>query len=290
MKETKFFELLLTLYNQIYFDDYKELSTIDKNIVYYLADKKDQFVVVNNPNIVEVDIVSAFPTIVNCLFEQQSDFLIRLNNKTSKKDKNIFIATQLKTEYLRRLNIICKIIIFGFITENTKEFLLLELKKDGIVIQVDNKNYDQLILAVNQEEYFKNSLTQFIFKNKFKFHLNDYNLYLRSNRTTFTVRDNKLFIKGKYKYLPNKLYCFLNDFMNGVNVDLFELKKIYSTTFYNIIQHNYLKEYLNNYYVCKNQKVLNSENKYVTYSIHTHIDPMIYLRNFVFPLMSLKTF
>ena len=292
MIETIFFDSLLNLYNQIKFDiDEADLSKIDTNITYYLADKKKQFILANNPNIVEVDIVSAFPTIVNCLFDKNSTFLQNLNSMSGKKQKNIFIATSLKeTEYLRRLNIICKIIIYGFIKENTNDFLLLELKKDGILLQLDNENYDQLILAINGEEYYKNSLTEFIYKNNFKFHLTNYNSYLRCNSTSFFTLNNELIIKGKYKYLPDKLFEFLTDYLNGKKIDLYELKTIYSKLFYKTIQINYLKEYINNYYVCNNQKVLNFENKYVNYSIHTNIDPLIYMRNFVYPLIASKRF
>ncbi len=292
MIETTFFQDVLNLYQRIEFNrSEEELSKIDKNILFYLADKKEQFILVNNPNIIEIDIKSAFPTIVTSLFHSNNNFIIELNKKKTKKEKNIFIAITLKdTEYLRRLNIICKMIIYGFVKENTNDFLLLELKKDGIIIQLDNKSYDQLILAVNKEEYFKNSLTEYIFNHNFNFHLTSYKSYLRCNKTTFVVHDDKLEIKGQYKYLPDKLFLFLNDYINGLNVDLFEIKRIYSKLFFNIIKINFLKDYLNDYYICNNRKIINSENKYVNYSNLISVDPLVYLRNFVYPLIASRRF
>ncbi len=285
--ETDFFQNLLNLYNQINFSvDESEISKIDKHITYYLADIKNEFIVVNKPNIIDIDIKSAFPTIVNCMFGV-CDFTKKLNKLTNKKEKNIFIATTLKeTDYLRRINMISKMIIYGIIKENCSDYILLELKKDGILLQCDNINLEKLFLAINGKEYLRNSLTEFVIKSGFNFHTTSYQSYCRCNRTSFFIKDHKLKVKGKYKYLPPKLRSDLLEYIVGKKKNLTYLKEIYSNIFLNIIRIEFLKDIIEDYYLCENKKVLDSNNNYVPYNYSTLINPKLYLRNFVFPIIA----
>lgn len=290
MIETDFFQTLLNLYNKIPINEGDdELAKIDSYITYYLADKQNQFIIVNKPNIIDIDITSAFPTIIKCMFGKDDPFVIDMFSKQTKKEKNIFIAISLKnTEYLRRINMICKMIIYGIIKENSKEHLLLELKKDGILIQCDNLNFDKLNFAINGEEYYKNSLTEYVLSKGFNFHITDYQSYIRCNRTSFFMKDNKLKIKGKYKYLPNGLINDLKNYLLDEDINLKELKRIYSKTFFNVIKFNYLKDIIDEYYICSNNKILDSDNKYVNYTYTLDVNPSLYLKNFVYPIIASK--
>ncbi len=288
LKETNFFNDLLNHYNNIKFkEDEIALAKIDKNISYYLADDKNQFIIFNNPNIIEVDITSAFPTIVNALFGD-CEFTREVFNKKTKKERNIFIAISLKeTEYLRRFNNICKMIIYGILSENLKSYVLIELKKDGVLIQCDDENLFSLKQAVDNISYYSNSLTECVMENKFNFHVTKYQHYSRCNKTSFFLKDDILSVKGKYKYIPLKLRKALNDILLYKTIDLFEIKQIYSNVFWEITKTNFLKEYLFDYYICDDtNKIINDENKYVKFNNTVKVNPELYLKNFVYPILA----
>jgi len=120
LREYELFQDLLKLYSKLSVpEQYLEISKVDKAISWYLGDSSNQYVTLSksiNNNIIELDIRQAFTTICKCLFEPESDFIVELNKIQDKKSRNIFIATSLvNSEYLRLLNIICKVIIMGIL-------------------------------------------------------------------------------------------------------------------------------------------------------------------------------
>ncbi|MCK9293163.1 hypothetical protein M0P25_03750 [archaeon] len=278
-----FFKKLLEHYKDIKFPpEYTEVTKIDKSISWYLSDSTNQFISVNklpNINILELDISQAFTTICKCIFDKDSDFINKMNHIKDKKSRNIFIATSLvNTEYLRMLNLISKIVITGTLFE-IGDITLLELKKDGATICCNDETL-QKIVNLNNNIY--GNFTNFIISNNFKFHTNQYDKYIRSNKTSYFLIDKNITIKGIYKHSPEYIKeiqykILLSDFDNK------ELKKIYSTDYYKIIINNHLNELINKYYLCDNKKFIDSEMKYIS-SIN-NISVNTYLRLFIYPLI-----
>jgi len=280
-----FFDNLIKLYSDIKFpEEYEELSKIDKHINWYLADNTNQYITAtksNNIHILELDIKNAFTTICNAWFDKESDFIQKLNKLQDKKAKNIFIATSLKnTEYLKRLNMICKMIIMGIIFKIGKA-QILELKKDGAVIICDSEFADQIKHIENINDEF----IQFIISNQFIIKINEYESYIRSNKTSYFWDKNELITKGTYKYIPIKLLEIQKKILLHDKIDQKRLLKIYSRPYFEIIRLNNLNEILENYYKCSNNKYLNSNGKYITKLKDTIIEPRLYLQIFIFPII-----
>ncbi|MDD4081744.1 MAG: hypothetical protein PHD05_00010 [Sphaerochaetaceae bacterium] len=280
-----FYNEILNKYKTINFPlDYSEVIKIDKHISWYLADSTNQFITVSknsNLNILEVDIRQAFTSICNCLFPPNSNFIQQMNKITDKKSRNIFIATQLvNTEYLKKLNIISKLIILGIIFEIDNTVTLLELKKDGVIICCSDET---LFKLSNIDKNTIGPFINFIVSNKFSIHITEFRKYIRNNRTSYLLGEELLLVKGIYKHSPQFLFQLQSKIMNNEVIDYDELLKIYSLNYYKIIINNHLNSLLNQYYLCDNQKVINSNSKYIT-SI-TEIDPEIYLKLFIYPLV-----
>jgi len=279
-----FFNELFNLYSKIDFpEDYKELSKVDKAISWYLADSSNQYITssqTNNNYILEVDIKNAFTTICNVWFDQKSDFIKELNKLQDKKARNIFIATNLKeTEYLKQLNTICKMIIMGILFE-IGEIQLLELKKDGAVITCNQDTYNRLNQLKNIDKKFINFISKdFIIK------VDRHLKYIRCNKTSYFWNGSDIIIKGMYKYIPLKLLenqkkIFLNEKIDSEN-----LLKIYSKKYFEIIEMNYLKDLLKDYYICSNNKYLTFDGKYNSKLKDSIIDPKNYLKMFLYPII-----
>ncbi len=281
-----FFKNLLEKYSKIKFpEQYKEIAKADKSISWYLADSTDQFVTISkstNNNILEIDIRQAFTTICRNLFEPTNDFIIKMNQIEDKKSRNIFIATSLvNTEYLRLLNIISKVIIFGILFE-IGEILLLELKKDGALISCDDETLNKITNIADQNSEF----IKYVIDHNFEFHVDQYAKYLRSNKTSYLLTtDNDVIVKGIYKHSPSYIKNVQREILLDAYDNFEDLLKIYSTKYYKILSSNNLSELLNGFYICDNKRYLAEDGKYIIKEINNNIDPKNYLKTFIYPLV-----
>ena len=281
-----FFQELLKIYSTLKIPiQYNEISKIDKAISWYLADNTKQFITVSkmpNNNIIEIDIRQAFTTICRCLFDANSTFIIELNKIQDKKSRNIFIATSLvNSEYLRLLNIICKVIIMGILLE-TNNFTLLELKKDGATINCDDETLSQLISI---HETPLGQFSEKVIQCGFQFHFTQYYKYIRSHRTSYFWDNNSLEIKGIYKHVPKKISELQFKLFHDEDIDFNEISNIYSQKYFTILTSNNLRDILNDYYLCSNKRYLAEDGKYIIRFDKQTISAKNYMRTFLFPII-----
>lgn len=305
METTPFYNNLLQMYSNIQFHpQYSDISTLDKHIAYYLADNGDQFISArkeSNNRIVELDIKSAFPTICRNLFGEESEFVRKMDSISQKRERLIYIATTLKEagDYLIQLNIMCKMIVLGTISELLPDdnFLVFELKKDGILFTCSDESLERLktLMPIENIERFVNMdhdnvyqslpFNKYLLETDFLFHLTEYESYYRANKTsTFhNEEDKELIIKGRYKYMPKKMKQLILKILTLQHEELDQVREIYTSEYLKICQQNGLNEILDNYYICDNDCVINSTGNYVKYNHTVHIDPMVYLITFIYP-------
>jgi hypothetical protein len=281
-----FFQDLLKIYSAIKFpEQYLEISKVDKAINWYYGDAANQYITLTkteNNNIIEIDIRQAFTAICKCLFEPDSDFIIEMNKIQDKKSRNIFIATSLvNSEYLRVLNIICKVIIMGVLFESS-EIILLELKKDGATISCDDET---LVRLMNIHEHPLGDFSKMVIDNNFQFHFTQYDKYIRSNRTSYFWDGNTLDVKGTYKHVPPKLNEVQKKILEEEFNDFQEILKIYSKQYFTILTTNNLMKLLKEYYLCGNERYLADSGKYVTKLNNSDISPRNYLKTFIYPIV-----
>ena len=125
-----FFGDVFNIYSQVKVKkENKDFYNIN-TIVYYLADIEKS--IVSAKNVTEIDIRSAFPTICRLLFNEEKEFINKLDElQADKLARNIFISTTLKgTEYLKQLNLIAKMVISSVLMDADPEAKILECKKD----------------------------------------------------------------------------------------------------------------------------------------------------------------
>lgn len=299
---TPFYSNLLGLYSQLKVPpQYKEVAMIDRNITYYLADHGDQFISARQHSgnyVVELDIKSAFPTICRNLFGLESEFVKKMDSIHEKRGRLIFIATTLKEagDYLTQLNIMCKVIVLGIVFELCKEdILVLELKKDGLLFTCNRESLEKLDLLlpiidktkmVNLDPkiaYSNHPFTKYLIDCSFVFHLEKFQMYYRSQRTSAYYQNGELIIKGKYKYMPKKILPLLTEILQLKEIDFKKLKEIYSSRFFKICQRNGLLELLEDYYICDNDCILDRNGSYIKHTNLSETEPMIYLRTFLYP-------
>lgn len=284
-----FIDDLLNKYSKISFpEEYKEISKIDKSISWYFADSSQQFITLTDSSIskiIELDIKQAFTSICKCLFDGNTQFIKEMNAIEDKKSRNIYIATHLNSDQLRWLNIISKIIIMGVTFEANKDnnILLLELKKDGVVISCDSEINNTINKLTNGEPI--GEFTEYIFNNNFKISLDYHMKYIRCNRTSYFWSGQNLTIKGQYKYCPIKIYELQNKILKEEDVDFSNYEKIFSQNYFNILVTNNLNEVLKDYYLCNNNKYLSQEGKYIQILKEDNISSRNYLKTFIYPIM-----
>lgn len=266
---------------------YQEISKIDKHISWYAADQDQNIIVAKcrgDYKIVEIDISTAFPTICRNLFDNNSEFIITMNSIEDKTERNIFISTHLPGDYLKILNQVSKMVIFGLIFDISSEddIQLFELKKDGVVIGSNSFIIDKL----NNLEDYGTAFTKFVVNHSFKFRFKEYEKYLRSNKTSYFLEKGiqELTIKGIYKKVPEELKKYLLKIFREEKIDLSILNKIYNKKAWQIIHENVLKKLIESYYLCDNSTIVNNNAKYEKYGRHSIIDPGIYLKIWVYPL------
>ena len=292
MEQTVFYQTLMEKYSQINIPvRWQEVSKLEKYISWYLADFEQSIICVEKKNlryIIEIDITRAFPTICNNIFDSSSEFVTKMNNISEKKGKNIFISTTLKGPILKQLNNMCKIIIIGILFDvlENEDILLLEIKKDGCIFGCTKETIHRL----NNLMEFGKDYSKFLINNNFQFHIKSYSHYIRSNKTSIFIEDmnEKMTIKGIYKYFPKKLEAIIFKILAGEKINMTNLLNIYSKKYWNIIKSNMLTEFLENYYICGEDKLLNYEGKYQKFNNLVEVDPRLYLRLFVFPSILFK--
>ena len=284
-----FLSQVMSNYSKIKFPkEYQSVAKLDGPIAWYLADSTQKYIYANGVGekkyILDIDIKSAFPTICNnLLYDINPDFVQKMNQIQDKKSRNIFIATSLvSTNYLKQLNIISKMIILGYIFDiaNNDDILLLELKKDGCVILTTQEIYDILLYDTDR------SFAQFCEKHNFIFHIDTYLKYIRSNRTSlFFDKDYNIKMKGIYKYMPDELFKVNKRLLLDENFDLNYLSNIYNSDYFYIIKRNNLYDLLKKYYICNNDKILGEKGAYEIYKHTINIEPRLYLKTFIFPVL-----
>ena len=110
---------IFSIYNSIVAGN--ELANLDKGLTFYQADKLKTDILSNN--VIEIDIVSAFPTILKILYGKDHLFVKDVFSINDKLKRNILISTTLsdintedKLPYrIADLNKLSKVIIFGYI-------------------------------------------------------------------------------------------------------------------------------------------------------------------------------
>ncbi|MFW6247063.1 MAG: hypothetical protein ACOC22_02710 [bacterium] len=267
---------------------YQEIGKIGGAISWYLADSQDNLISIEQGErkIVEVDIKSAFPTICRNLYGNDSEFIKTMDSIDEKRGKNIFIATNLKGQPLRTINNISKICVVGLIfdTDDQDELEnidILELKKDGCIIACNDSTINRL-KNINQSNM---KFTNYLVKHNFLFHLNNILKYLRCNHTSYILQgDNEFAIKGIYKHCPTGLLEIIKKIFSENKYDKEEILKIYSHKFFRIAQRYNLMEILNKYYI-SDKKIILPTGKYKNYNMNLEIDPRIYLKIYVFPML-----
>lgn len=299
---TPFYSNLLGLYSRLnYPPQYQEIATIDKHITYYLADHGDQFISARQQGgnyVVELDIKSAFPTICRNFFGMNSEFVKKMDSIEEKRGRLIYIATTLKEagDYLTQLNIMCKVIVLGIVFELCDhEILVLELKKDGLLFTCNKETLDKLqmllpivgdnrLVNIDYDKAYQDyPFTKYLIDSNFRFHVDLYHTYYRSQKTSAYFQVGELTIKGKYKYMPKKIESLITDILNLKSINTKLLKSIYSTKYFKICQMNGLIELLEDYYICDNDCILDRNGNYIKHTNLSETEPIIYLRTFLYP-------
>jgi hypothetical protein len=139
----------------------------------------------------------------------------------------------------------------------------------------------ELKIEINKKIYYE--FSEFLLNCGFEFHLKEFKKYIRSNRTTHILIDDKIITKGTYKIMPIMLRKAFEDVILELNPDLRPLTKIYSKKFFEISRQNNIRDILENYYICNENKVLDSSGKYTLFRHNTDIDPHLYIKTFLYP-------
>ena len=68
--------------------------------------------------------------------------------------------------------------------------------------------------------------------------------------------------------------------------ELQKLKTVYSPRYFQFVIGNNLDEILLDYYICENGKFLDASGQYINYRRNMNIDPGMYLRTFIYPVIA----
>jgi hypothetical protein len=291
-----FFEELMEKYYKITFpENVKEIAKIGGREAYYLANDKSAFVSAktkHDRNVIELDMKSAYPTLCKIIYKDNPpvpEFVEKIFLIQDKLARNAFITTTLAhnpdtADEIKRLNQMCKLTIFGFMFDNIAtgdDVEILEFKKDGIVAVVNDETKQLLEYAINGQ-VLEQEFTSFIISNDIKFHIETYNIYARSNRTSIFVTDDKIKLKGQHTKIPPYLHKCLDDVARGNELST-DIYKYYNKTYFEILRYNNLSNELHDKYITFENKVLNSEGQYELLTHRTVVDPKLYIKTFLYP-------
>lgn len=275
MKTSSFFTDIFNIYSQIKIKkENREFYNLN-NIVYYLADKEKS--TISAEDVWEIDIRSAFSTICRFLFVDETEFLKKLKEiESDKQRRNVFISTSLKgTEYLKQLNLISKMVISSTLMNADPNATIFELKKDGIIYSGD--------------DIYRGELFHKFTDMGFQIRRTKYKKYIRYQRTSYFLdNDDSLLIKGIFKDRPEFLFDIAQNILSNTDVDFDYLDKVYSSKFFSIIKRNRLDELFTKFYLCNGNKFINNIFRYEKIKPISHIEtikPKNYLELFVYPLL-----
>lgn len=268
---------------------FNSIKKVDKAIQWYMADETNSIVssVSDNNIILDIDIVSAFPTLANLLYKD-NEFITKMNNAEDKRQRNIIMATSLKGQPLRFLNVLSKTIILTYIfdfydyEEESSKIDIFELKKDGCLVSVSPLSVDRLFNYKSSD----NEATKFLNK-YFDLHVEKYDFYLRVNKTSYIMKDGELYLKGAFKYYPDFLHKYIKKIIYSefTKDDEEFLLSIYNKKYLSILNQFKMNSLLRKYFICSNNKIINSQKNYDSIMKIENISPKMYLKIFLYPLL-----
>lgn len=277
-----------SLYNSIVNDN--NLSSLTQNLTYYQADKLK--VNILSSNLIEIDIASAFPTIIKILYGSDHEFVKNVFSIEDKLQRNILIATTLSNintiselpYRISDLNIWSKMIIFGYVYSKYIDINILEYKKDSLLFSGE--------LLINQQQEHKFFL-DWLINNDITFHEKIIRTYARINKSSYYYTKN-LSVKGMFKSMPVDLYKNIFDLFNGKFYDNLTLNRIkYNYSYKNLlilVKSNLVKDYQQIFMFGDNQYLTLSgklETAKTASAILSKCSPAAYLRFIIFPILSL---
>ena len=159
----------------------------------------------------------------------------------------------------------------------------------GTAASLDEKSDTQEVdRNVKERNNPSKELDMFIKEHNIEFHEKIKSYYIRFNKTTISYDFTKLKIKGQYHDPPKYFNIIIEDFLKGNIYNspiLNDVKKIYSSIYFNILLKTKLNDLLSYYYEFQEKKYLNIQNKLV--SGLSEIYPKSYLFEFIYPILSL---
>lgn len=281
-------EDILTLYTQITKEN--ELADLNSGLSFYQGDKINTDIL--SSNIIEIDIVSAFPTILKILYGEDHNFVKDVFSIEDKLKRNIHISTTLSNDdtindlpyRIADLNTWCKIIIFGYVHSIYNDVNVFEYKKDSLLFGAEEKRN-------SEKEHHK--FVDFLIKHEVQFHEKKIKHYIRSNKTSYFFID-QLSIKGVYKNMPVKLKKYILSIFSGELYNkllLNEIKYNYSLeNLHILVKSGLVEDYQQLFAFGADQYLdINGQLKKMSSTIKILDDclPSSYLRVIVYPILSL---
>lgn len=232
------------------FEYYCELTDKDDRLYnigevfnYYYAESVKSNILARS--LIKIDIKAAFPTLCNLIFENDKEFLNKLNSIDDKLERNIFISNTLKNRteknYLIELNNYSKIVVFAYIFNNYDDITVFEFQKDGVLFS-GTKVFDKKIKLKN------------ILEKYFKFHIDKVDMYLRFEKTSlyYNQLSTKIEFKGMLKSPPIKLQKIITEVISNPYKNLNFLKEIYNDEYLDVCIKLHIHESLNEYFKFNN--------------------------------------
>jgi len=284
-----------------YYDSSGLLDVENGPLVYYLADDGDNKVFAKDCYL--LDIRSAYPTLVNFLYEkdiEKREFLKTLNSIKDKLAKNIYISTNLSSEELKMLGRLAKFVIVSFVLEIAREFdtdiKILELKKDGVLIKTDDQNVlillDQLI-GDDWYTKFNNFYTEFLRFVGIRIKVEKIARYLRVDKTSYYL-NGTFDIKGLRKTAPSYLAEVRERIVNDENIEVLyqDLQKYYNKKTAMLLEFLNKRDEISRYYLINNTTILSPYKatpiKYTPGMLSKHeFTPWFYITTFISPVIYL---
>jgi len=262
------------------------INQLSSPFTYYLSDHVQSNIYCRN--LIMVDLKSAYPSICKIYFGEYSDFTKEVFSKVDKLERNKFISINLKNlyekdgnNYIFDFNVICKLIILGYIYTKFNNVTIIEYIKDGVIIKYNSLNSDHNINHVN--------FLKFIEKYNLIFHEDVTKSYVRFHKTTILENNDMIEFKGIFKNIPYYILTVIKKFLDGniYNQSLLnDIKLIYSYNFSRIIILSNMIDEINLYYSFNGEFLDSSGN---LSNIHK-FDSKAYLVYVIYPILSLLRF
>lgn len=242
---------------------------IDKTF-WYLADNGAIGVLATrDQTVAEIDIVSAYSTIVH-LVAPESSLAKELVEIEDKRKRNILIALRCR-ELLPMFSRICVMTILLYISKLRSPPLLLELKRDGVLLFCD-----RVALASLPDSFIG-----------FSFRIKPLSFYFRAYKTTTVFDGNLVVRKGMYKHIPKGIEERVQYLLRYREPpDLSILDEVYSRDFFEACCLKNQLDELKYWYDCEG-KILLKNGKYAPFAefLRSEVNPRLYLRLFISPIL-----